>query len=150
MYINRLQELCEKDNVTFTSLCKCTNLDRSTIGKYINGYLIISLKHLNTICNYFSISLDYAFGLTNIKNYKSLKNDINQDLFIQRLKLFRKENKITQDMLAKELKCSHSAISEYEHGKRLISTSHLYSLCSKQNISADYLLGKTDKPKYLQ
>lgn len=67
MYINRLQEILEKDNITFTSLCKHIGVDRSTLGKYVNGYLVMPLKHLNTICNHFDISLDYIIGLTEQK-----------------------------------------------------------------------------------
>ena len=150
MYINRLQEILEKDNITLTSLYKHIGIDRSTLGKYISGYLIIPLKHLNTICNYFNISLDYVFGLTNKRIYPNYNPDINVELFIQRLKEFRKERKLTQEQLARVLNCSHSAISEYESKKRLITTSHIYSICKTYNISTDYLLGKIDDPKYLK
>ena len=150
MYINRLQEILEKDNITLTSLCKLVGVDRSTLGKYISGYLIMPLKHLNTICNYFNISLDYSFGLTNKKTYSNYNSDINIKLFIQRLKEFRKERKVTQEKLAEDLGCSRSAISEYENNKRLITTYHIYDICKIYNISADYLLGKIDNPKYIK
>ena len=45
---------------------------------------------------------------------------------------------------------SHFVISEYENKNRLISTSYFYSICKKYHISADYLLGKIDNPKYLK
>lgn len=144
MYINRLQELCEKENITFTELGKTINLDRSTIGKYVNGYLPIPLKHLNSICNFFDISLDYILNLTDIKQYKNYKKEINQKLFSERLKEFRKEKNITQNKLANIINCSHSAISEYEKGKRMITISHLNTICKKYHISADYLLGKIE------
>ena len=142
MYINKIQEICEKDNITITSLGKYVEIDRSTLWKYINGYLPIPLKHLNSLCNYFDISLDFVFSLSNNKKYKNYKKEIDKHLFSVRLKEFRKANKITQAKLSEVLQCSNSAISEYEHGKRLISTSHLYTICKKYNISADYLLGK--------
>ena len=63
---------------------------------------------------------------------------------------FRKENKLTQSKLTDMLHYSHFVISEYENKNRLISTSYFYSICKKYNISADYLLGKTDNPKYLK
>ena len=43
----------------------------------------------------------------------------------------------------------HPVISNYESGKFLIATPFLYTICKKYNISADYLLGKIDNPKYL-
>ena len=146
MYITKFHELIEKDNITFTSLCKQVGIDRSTLGKYINGDIIIPLKHLNTLCNYFHVSLDYIFGFQSAKNYNHYSSSINLDLFAKRLRNFRKEKKLTQQDLSKVLNCSHSAISEYENKKRLISTSHVYYICLKYNISADYLLGKTNNP----
>ena len=61
----------------------------------------------------------------------------------------RKEFNLTQNKLAKQLNIAHSIISEYEHGNFPISTATLYSLSEKFSISSDYLLGKTNKVKYL-
>ena len=41
------------------------------------------------------------------------------------------------------------SIEPDEKGKYLISIPFLYTICKKYNISADYLLGKIDNPKYL-
>ena len=144
VYINKLQELCEKENISFTDLSKYVGIDRSTLGKYMNGYLTIPLRHLNRICNFLEISLDYALCLTELVSYYNSKREINQEAFSQRIKKFRIQNNLTQVELSKMLKCSHSAISEYENNKRLISTSHLYSICRRYHVSADYLLGKID------
>ena len=65
VYINRLYEILEKDNITITSLSKYTNIDRSTLGKYIRGYIPIPLKHLNTLCSCLHTSLDYILMLSN-------------------------------------------------------------------------------------
>ena len=68
----------------------------------------------------------------------------------KRLKDFRKENKITQKKLAQELNTSQSTIADYERGKNMIPTPFLYTICKKYNISADYLLGRINNPKYLK
>ena len=67
----------------------------------------------------------------------------------ERLKIVRKENNLTQFELAKILNVDNSMLAKYEKGKYLISTPYLYTICKKYNVSADYLLGKTDEPKYL-
>lgn len=54
-----------------------------------------------------------------------------------------------QDTLAKTLGTGHSLISEYEKGKRLISLTYGYAICTKYGLSMDYLYGKADSPKYL-
>ena len=67
-----------------------------------------------------------------------------------RLKTFRKEWNITQTKLADFLNTSFSNVSAYERGVNILSTTYLYAICKKYNISADYLLGKIDNPKYLK
>ena len=68
----------------------------------------------------------------------------------ERLKEFRKNNKLTQSKLAVILNTTQSVIADYERGRYLIATPFLYTICKKYNISADYLLGKIDNPKYLK
>ena len=150
LYKDKLIELREENNLKQKNIAEILNVDRSVYGRYEKEYQIIPIKHLNTICNYFEISLDYLFGFSNNKNYKNSKSEINKETSKERLKTFRKEQKITQDKLAEILNTSQSTIADYERGKNTIPTPFLYTICKKYHISADYLLGKTDNPKYLK
>ena len=105
------------------------------------------IKHLNTLCNYFDVSLDYIFSFTNIKQYPNNKN-IDLILLAKRIKETRKENKLTQIKLANILNVANGTVANYETARYLIATPFLYTICKKYNISADYLLGKIDTPKY--
>ena len=118
-------------------------------NQYEKEYELIPLKHLNTLCNYFHVSLDYIFGFTNILNYPHSHAKINYQKAGERLKEFRKEHKLTQTTLGNELNCSYGTIAGYEIGRYLIATPFLYTICKKYHISADYLLGKINNPKYL-
>ena len=149
MYKERLKGLRERMGKNQIDIANLLKIDRSQYGKYENEYTTIPIKHLNTLCNYFNISLDYIFSLTDNKQYNNSKNDINLLESGKRLKEFRKENKITQTKLADFLTTSFSNVSAYERGINIISTTYLYAICKKHNISADYLLGKIDSPKYL-
>ena len=149
MYKERLKRLRERMGKNQIDIANLLKIDRSQYGKYENEYMTIPIKHLNTLCNYFNISLDYIFSLTDNKQYNNSKNDINLLESGKRLKEFRKENKITQTKLADFLTTSFSNVSAYERGINIISTTYLYAICKKYNISADYLLGKIDSPKYL-
>ena len=100
--------------------------------------------------NYYNVSIDYLFDFQKLTNYPVSKGLADKKLSGLRLKEFRKENKITQDKLAKILNASRSTIAEYERGTNLIATPFLYTICKKYSISADYLLGKIDEPKYLK
>ena len=149
MYSNKLKELRESTELTQMQISDLLNIDRSQYNKYENEYTLIPLKHLNTLCNYFNCSLDYIFDFTDKTNYKKSNKEIDSKFSGQRLKEFRKENKLTQEKLASILNTVHPVITNYENGKHLIATPFLYTICKKYHISADYLLGKTDNPKYL-
>ena len=118
-----------------------------TYSHYESGDAIIPIKHLIKISDYFNISLDYLLGLAKNKEYESERINIDKTLAGARLKEFRRENKLTQAHLAKFLNTTFSVISGYEKGRNIIATPFLYTICSKYNISADYLLGKIDTPK---
>ena len=74
---------------------------------------ILPSKHLNSISNYFNISIDYLFNFTNIKQYDNY-NEINKIICGNRIKELRKELKLTQVRLASILNTTHSVIADYE------------------------------------
>lgn len=151
IYSERLRNLRENNNLTqqdISNLLEFKNSD--TYGQFEREDTIIPIVHLNKLCNYFDCSIDYLFKLSNSKKYQNNKNEINKKLSASRLKTLRKECGLTQINLAKLISCNHSAISKYESQKNIISTLNLYIICKKYHISADYLLGKTDEPKYLK
>lgn len=150
IYAFKLKELREEKDMNQLELSKILNIDNSVYAKYEKEYEIIPTKHLNTLCNYFNVSFDYIFNFTKEKNYNKIKSKINLTKAGQRLKELRKETKKTQTILAKELNCSYGTIAGYEIGRYLIATPFLYTICQKYHISADYLLGKIDEPKYLE
>lgn len=150
MYKEKLKTLRENNSLTLQDISKLLNFEKDTYGKYEREYTTMPLKHLNTLCNYFNVSLDYIINFNNIPNYENSQKEINKKLAGIRLKEFRKDNKLTQVKLAEILNTVHTVITNYENGKNLISTPFLYDICKKYNISADYLLGKIDDPKYFK
>lgn len=148
-YGKKIRELREENNLKLYDIANLINIAPDAYGLYEREYTTIPLKHLNTICNYFNVSIDYIFDFTSTKQYNK-SNALNLELSCKRLKEFRKENNLTQEKLSKFLNINRSLLSKYESNQNLISTSFLYEICKKYNISADYLLGKTDFPKYLK
>ena len=144
-----IKQLREDHHLTQKDIANILEISRGLYAQYEIADKIIPIRHLNTISNYFNVSIDYLLGLTTIKNYKNTNKEINNLKFSNRLKELRKELKLTQEKLAQNLNTTHSVISAYEKNKSLIITSFLYQICKKYNISADYLLGKIDDPKYL-
>ena len=145
IYNKKLIELREKNELKQYDIANILNIYKGLYNQYETEYAIMPIKHLNTLCNYFNVSFDYLFGLTNKLNYKENINEIDSLKSGNRIKEFRKENKITQERLASELNMARSALANYERGRTVIATPFLYTICKKYQISADYLLGKIDE-----
>ncbi len=144
-----IKKLREEQNKTQQEIASILGIARQTYNHYEIQDSIIPLKHLNNLANYYNVSIDYIFELTKQRKYSNFKKEININLSKERLKAFRKEQKLTQVKLANILNTFHTVIVDYEHGKNLIATPFLYTICKKYKISADYLLGKINDPKYL-
>ena len=142
----QLRDRYGKTNIEISNLLKISD---SLYSRYEKEEQTIPIIHLNTLCNYFNVSIDYIFEFNNIKKYKNLRDEINIKLSSERLKEIRKENNLTQIKLADILNVDNSMLAKYEKGNYIIATTYLYQICKKYNISADYLLGKIDHPKYL-
>ena len=137
IYSKKLKDIREEKNITQEEISNVLNISRGVYSVYETENQIIPIKHLDVLSNYF-----------NIKNYDN-SNSINLEISVKRLKEFRKDNKITQVNLAKMLNVANGTIANYECGRNFIATPFLYEICKKYKISADYLLGKVDNPKYI-
>lgn len=65
-------------------------------------------------------------------------------MYGNRLKELRKEQNITQSNLAKILNVTQDSISLWEKNKRVPDTQYIIQLADYFNVSADYLLGRSD------
>lgn len=62
------------------------------------------------------------------------------------LKRFRKENNLTQKAVADTLGIKVPAYQRYEYGSVKPAAQIIKDIANAFNVSADYLLGRTDKP----
>ena len=128
MYGKRLKELRLEKGLFQKDLANLLNINEITYTHYENEYYIIPLKYLIILADYFNTSLNYLFNFSDLKisnkytktNFKTVGENI---------KNFRKDNKITQEDLAKILNTNRSVIANYERGRTLISTPFLYTIC---------------------
>lgn len=146
----KLKKLRESESLTQQQVADLLNIKRSSYNQFEQQYDIIPIKRLNELANIFNCSIDYILDLNSDAIYINMQKDINLDLSKKRLKEFRKENKLTQVKLASLLETTQSVIAGFENGRNIIATPFLYMICKKYKLSADYLLGKTDYPKYLE
>ena len=143
MNFQKLIELREDSSLKQKDIANVLNITQQTYSLWENGTKIIPLKHLNSLCNYYDVSMDYVLGLSNVRQYDIVNRVIDKKIIGIKLKEFRKEKNITQEELAIILNTTHSTISAYESGKTTILTAFAYEICKRYNISMDYLCGRT-------
>ena len=142
MKFELLEDLRKDHSINQTEIAELLKIKQPTYSSWENGSKIIPLKHLNTLANYYNVSLDYITNLSK-ENIKTKKiKELDKNIIGKNLKKFRNEYKITQEELAKVLNTTHSTISAYEKGKTLILTAFAYQICNKYNVSLDWLCGR--------
>lgn len=67
-------------------------------------------------------------------------------VFSDRLRELRKDKKISQAALAKEVGVSPRVYQDYEYGKREAQMTTLVRMADFFGVSLDYLTGRTDTP----
>lgn len=65
--------------------------------------------------------------------------------YIQRMRNLREDSDRTQQNVADFLGTSQTMYARYERGANELPLRHLISLCKLYNVSADYLLGLSNK-----
>ena len=148
MKFDRLLEIREENNLLQKDVARILNISIGTYAMNEEGHDTITLKNLIQFCDYFNVSIDYIFEFTNIKSYNFINSAFNSSTLSSKLKEIRKKNQYTQVMIGNLLNIDHSVWCRYEQGKTLIPTSFLYTFCKTFKISADFLLGRIEEPKY--
>ena len=65
--------------------------------------------------------------------------------YITRIRDLREDHDKTQQEIANVLGTSQTMYARYERGANEMPIHHLITLCNYYKVSADYLLGRTDK-----
>ncbi len=67
--------------------------------------------------------------------------------YLKRIRDLREDSDYTQQYVASILGTSQTMYARYERGANELPIRHLITLCDLYNVSADYLLGLSDKRK---
>ncbi len=78
-------------------------------------------------------------------NQMKIKKDINRNTFGGRIYTLREENKLTVEQFARRVFVNKAIICLWEQGKNLPSFGAIISICKNMNVSADWLLGLSEK-----
>ena len=140
---NKLFDLREYRDLYQKDVAEIVGVKQQTYSLWERGIKIIPLKHLNTLCNYYKVSMDYVMGLGKDKYCDlAIIKTLDKKLIGNNIKHIREKHHLTTRDLAKFLNTTPSTISYYENGKTLIITAFAYQICKQYKISLDWLCGK--------
>ena len=140
--MDKLKSLREELDLTQKVFSKKIGCSRSAYSLWEINENAIPLYYLNKISNEFNINIDYLTDLSNKKEIKFKKKEINKVDLGQRIRQARKNKHLTQEKLADKLNTTHSVISAYENGKTKVPTLFLIEIAKITNTSLNWLLNK--------
>jgi transcriptional regulator with XRE-family HTH domain len=140
---------------------------KSTYSGYENGKSKPDYETLIKLANYYSVSIDFLLGNTEVKAPSGIclvpatgnvtkevekRHDEqivgSMDMFANRLRKLRNEEILTQRELAELMNLSGATIAMYKTGKRSPDRETIIRLAKMFQVSVDYLLGVTDIRNY--
>ena len=132
----RLTELIEDNNISRLKLAKEINSTSTTINGYFNKNYFPTLEIAIKISNYFNVSLDYLFGLSDKKE----NTNTNNKSFSKNFEFLVKNNKKSILNTMKEM--NFTDVNYYRWVSGLIpKTNNLVTLAKYFDVSLDYLVG---------
>lgn len=141
VFVEVVQEIMIEKNLRAIDIAKGADIDKSLISDYLAGNSLPHLKNLLKIAEFLNVNIDYLLGRVTTK--QNFHNN-NTSTFFERLNLLRLENKISINKLLSECAITHPAYYKWKGGS-LPYIPQIISLADYFCVSADYLLGLTDK-----
>ena len=134
-YGEKLKELREEKGLKIYDISRFLNFDKDTYGKYEREYNTIPIIHLNTLCNYFNVSLDYIFNISNIKQdlTKNIYLLIEPKGFLSTIQRILEEELILNDIKNYELLLDDMVVREKRSNRKSLLTANKTS-CYQMNL----------------
>ncbi len=142
MNCDKLKQIREDNQMTQEKISNILGCKRSAYSLWEINKNTIPLYYLNKISNEFDINIDYLADLSNEKNIKFKKNEIDRVELGKNIRLARKSVNYTQEKLASKLNTTHSVISAYEFGKTAVPTLFMIEIAKITKKSLNWFLNK--------
>lgn len=143
-FVYRLKTLFKDAGLSTVSGQQLLGISKTQLGRYLSGYYVPSLKNALTICKHFDCSLDYLLGISDIKNQFENIKEPDFETFKSRYLNLIEEHKTSIYQIAKELHFNRNDWTYWNKNKSLPTLETLYNIAIKFQVSADYLIGRTD------
>lgn len=144
---NRLEDLRELSDLTKKDIAKILGVSDSIYARWENGKDFIPTRRLFQLASYYSVNIDYILYLSN-KKLEIHSSKIDMKVCSERAREVRMSSNESYRVFASKLNTAGSTWFAYEKGDALILGAFLVEVCKLYNVSADWLLGRTNK-KYL-
>lgn len=142
MEFKRIKAIREDNDLTQTDIARLLGVNRSAYSLWELGINTIPFSNLVNFCNHFNLSLDYVLGISSVKKYTLVNENIDIKILGERLKFIRKKERKTQEDIARLLNTTHSTWSAYENSKVLIPTIFIWKFAVEYKCSIDWLCGR--------
>ena len=135
-----LKDLILEKGLSLRKLASESNVSATQYSKYLHGTLP-SVSVAIKIAEFFCVSLDYLFGITdkistvNFKSYDVL-------FFVERYEQALKQSNMSHWQFAKKFGLSESSLRRWKHKKDIPSLQSLVIISSNLSVSMDYLLNR--------
>lgn len=145
---NKIENLCKRENITITQLCKDLNISRSSLSELNAGRTKqLSVSVMRKIADYFNVSVDWLNDLTKYRNDKELKEyswkeyDMIEKFpgygdyfdptfdFGELIKERREEQRISTKEMAELIGCPEDEYLQIEAGERPLKQEQAELLC---------------------
>ena len=90
MVLTKIRDLRDEHDLNQVETAAIMGVSKSTYARWETDEAIIPLSHLNNLCNYFDVSMDYITGFSKKKNYEIVNKKLNKEICGKRHKDFRK------------------------------------------------------------
>jgi transcriptional regulator with XRE-family HTH domain len=149
---NILRELRKEKGLSGKELADVLKVHKGSISNWETDRRSPDKEMLNTIAEYFGVSVDYLLGRTNIKNLDAneavdiehITPNLSELIFANRLRSERESLGLLQEEMAEKLDLPSNTYNGYETGKRIPSLEVASHIAKTLGVSVDYLLGKTN------
>lgn len=121
-------------------LASKTGIAAAPFSDYLRG-TIPTLPIAIKISKYFNCSLDYLFGISEIKKSCVLKDSFDMNIFFSRYEKVLEENNTSHWKFCKSLKLSESVYRNWKNGD-IPSMKYLAIIAKELSTSIDYLIGR--------
>lgn len=134
-----LKDLIDDIGFSLRKLASESNVSAVQYSKYLRG-AYPTIQVAVRIADYFDVSLDYLFGITDNKSHKPFKQ-FNLSVFLDRYAKARNKANISHWKLSQKTELSESALRHWKNGD-VPSVESLIIIATNLSTSIDYLVGR--------